>query len=75
MNYPNRVPCPDCRHSVSTHSESCVNSGHFFQQFAMSVTVDWRGWAWTISRYVLAVALISYVLSMTVYIAGMQRLN
>jgi len=41
----------------------------------MSLTVDWRGWAWTIGRVVLAVALISYVLSMTVYIAGMQRLN
>ncbi len=75
MNYPNLIPCPDCGHAVSPQAEACVGCGRFFQLFATSLTVDWRGWAWTIGRVVLAVALISYVLSMTVYIAGMQRLN
>jgi len=75
MNIPKLILCPDCAHAVPPESEFCVGCGRFFQLFATSLTVDWRGWAWTISRYVLAVALISYVLSMTVYIAGMQRLN
>jgi hypothetical protein len=70
IDRPNLGICPDCEGLISKQAESYPHCGRFIQRFNTSgtITIDRRGWSWTIAWGVLLAVIIPWLMMAALFV-------